>query len=55
MGKYRIHWLNGCVEEIDGTDIADAFRRAGYGSGAIRAVDYYEAIPEPQSVKEKGC
>lgn len=26
---------------VEGTDVADAMRRAGYGGGALRALDYY--------------
>jgi len=44
MKKFKIHWLTGSTEIIEGYDIADAFRRAGYGGGANRAVDWYEEI-----------
>ena len=42
MKKFILFWLDGKTEEVSGYDIADAFRRAGYGGGAIRALDYYE-------------
>ena len=45
MNSYRtfvLYWLDGKVEEIQGYSIADAFSRAGYGNGAIRALDYWE-------------
>jgi hypothetical protein len=42
MKTYILHWLDGKEEEVQGYDIADAFRRAGYGGGAINALDYYE-------------
>ncbi|MBI3074730.1 MAG: hypothetical protein HYY92_00755 [Parcubacteria group bacterium] len=46
MKKFRLHWLHGEEEIVEGVDIADAFRRAGYGGGAIRAVDYFREIKE---------
>ena len=44
MKKFLLHWLDGKTEEVLGTSIADAFSRAGYGGGAIRALDYYEEV-----------
>jgi hypothetical protein len=44
MKQFRLYWLTGQVEVIEGNDIADAFRRAGYGGGATRALDYWEEI-----------
>jgi hypothetical protein len=44
MKSFRIHWLDKTTEIVTGTDIADAFRRAGYGGGAISAIDFYEPI-----------
>ena len=48
---FRLHWLGGSTEDVttthEGTDnevVADAFRKAGYGGGAIRALDYWEEI-----------
>ena len=42
MKTFILHWLDGKEEEIEGYSIADAFTRAGYGSGALRALDWYE-------------
>ena len=42
MKKFNLYWLDGKFEEISGTDIADAFRRAGYGQGALVALDFYD-------------
>lgn len=39
---FILHWLDGTTEEVQGTSISDAFMRAGYGGGAIRALDYFE-------------
>lgn len=45
MKKFKLHWLGGKTEIVEGLDIADAFRRAGYGAGAIGALDWYEEVP----------
>jgi hypothetical protein len=54
MKKFLLVWLDGKTEEVSGVDIADAFRRAGYGGGAIRALDYYKEVKEDGLVKTKG-
>ena len=47
---FRLHWLHGSTEDVtthEGTDneaVADAFRKDGYGGGAVRALDYWEEI-----------
>ena len=41
---YEIHWKGGDVEEIEGVSVSDAFRRAGYGAGALSAVYYTRDI-----------
>ena len=43
MNKYIIYWRSGESQLVEGRDIADAFTRAGYGAGALRAVDFYDA------------
>jgi len=44
--KFKIHWIGtkNKTEDIEGKDMADAFNRAGYSSGALRAVDWIEEI-----------
>ena len=42
--KFRLHWLDEKIEDIEGVDIKDAFMRAGYGGGALRALDYWEEL-----------
>lgn len=49
--KFRLYWIGGRTEIVEGDDIADAFTHAGYGAGAIRALDYSEEIKT--SKKEK--
>jgi hypothetical protein len=44
MNTYILHWLDGKTETVKGSDIADAFSRAGYGAGAIRALDWYDIV-----------
>lgn len=44
MKKYKLHWLDGHTQIIEGYDVVDAFNRAGIGRGALPALDYYEEI-----------
>jgi len=44
MKKYILHWRTGNPTHIEGYDIADAFRRSGYGAGALAALDYWEEV-----------
>ena len=46
MKKFRLHWLGGKTEDIEGTDITDAIRRAGYGAGAMKVLDYWEELKD---------
>lgn len=46
MKKYKLYWLDGKTEIIEGYDVADAFNRAGIGCGALSVLDYYEEIKE---------
>ena len=42
MKTYILHWLDGKDEEVQGETIREAYMNAGYGDGAIRALDYFE-------------
>ena len=42
MKKFTLYWLGGKCEKVEGSSIADACNRAGYGAGAIRALDFYD-------------
>ena len=44
LHKYKLHWLHGKTEVVEGKSIADAFSRAGYGQGALRALDYFKEV-----------
>lgn len=39
--KFGVYWKNGQHEIIKGNGFADAFTRAGYGQGALRALDVW--------------
>lgn len=41
MKTFTLFWLTGDSEIIKGESIGDAFRRSGYGGGALRALDFY--------------
>lgn len=43
---FIIHWRDGTKSEIVGRTIERAFTKAGYGHGAIKAIDYYEEKKE---------
>ncbi len=44
MKNYILHWKTGQTEKVSGENIADAMTHAGYGAGAVRALDYYEEM-----------
>lgn len=51
MAKFKLYWktkTNGIqdTEVIEGETIAKAFAYAGYSSGALNALDWYEEIKE---------
>ena len=44
MKRFRLFWLTGTTEDVEGNTVAEAITRAGYGRGAIQALDYYEEL-----------
>ena len=44
MKTFRLYWLDGKVEVITGTSIANAFMCSGYSGGALGALDWWEEI-----------
>lgn len=42
MKNFIFYWLTGDIDKGQGTDVADAFRRLGYGGGAMNALDFYD-------------
>ncbi len=43
---FQLFWLDGNSKIIKGTCISEAFMRAGYGNGALKALDYYREVEE---------
>ena len=41
MKEFTIYWLDGKREVLTGSSPANAFTSAGYGAGAMSAVDFY--------------
>lgn len=39
---FRLYWLSGDTEIVRGATIADAMNQAGYGGGAVRALDFFK-------------
>jgi hypothetical protein len=39
--KYTLYWLDGKREVIEGSGISAAVTHAGYGNGAIQALDFF--------------
>lgn len=39
--KFTFFWRDGKREVLAGSDAADALSRAGYGGGALRALDFH--------------
>jgi len=44
--RWLIRWKDGATETVTGSTFPAAFSDAGYGAGAIAAVDEYELIDE---------
>jgi hypothetical protein len=51
MARYKLHWIDGKKEIIEGDNVRDAFGHAGYGHGALAALDYWETV-EGKSLAE---
>ena len=43
---FYLYWLDGKKEIIVGNDIFDAFMKAGYGGGALSALDFFNTKDE---------
>ena len=41
MNKYIMYWLDGKKENVEGNSFKEASTNAGYGIGALRALDFY--------------
>lgn len=41
MKTFTIYWLGGKKDNLDGDTLIDALNSAGYGGGAVSAIDFY--------------
>ncbi|KXO91026.1 Uncharacterised protein (plasmid) [Tsukamurella tyrosinosolvens] len=46
MPTFIAFWRDGTTKELEGTDEADAMNKAGYGRGALAALDFIGKGPE---------
>lgn len=44
--QFNLYWIGGKTEVVSGASINDAFAKAGYGQGALRALDFYCKVGE---------
>lgn len=51
--KFTLFWLDGKKEIIKGNNISDAFMRAGYSQGTLRALDFYSNDEDDSYVYDK--
>jgi hypothetical protein len=45
---FSFHWRDGMITKALGIDASDALTKQGYGAGAMKALDYWEEIPEEE-------
>lgn len=50
MLEFTLYWKDGKLEIVKGASISDAFTKAGYGGGAINALELYEGGSTPKYV-----
>ena len=41
MNTYTLYWIDGQRETVTGESVAQAMTLAGYGGGALRALDFF--------------
>ncbi len=46
VNTYCLNWRSGSKEIVKGFDIKHAISRAGYGGGALRALDFWEQVED---------
>lgn len=44
MSSYIFHWKDGTTDTLDGDAPVDALNKAGFGPGALAALDFYEPV-----------
>ncbi|MCK5610198.1 hypothetical protein KAR91_50455 [Candidatus Pacearchaeota archaeon] len=55
MKRFKLHWLDGSKNIVQGDDITSAVNSAGFGAGSIGALDYWEQLKQdntPANSKE---
>lgn len=52
MKTFELHWGDGAVELVHGESISQAFMLAGYGAGALSALDYYVDLVDNSKSRE---
>lgn len=50
--KFRLHWRDGKTEDIQGENLTEAFTKAGYGAGAVAALDFCEPLTEDAPIEK---
>jgi len=48
---FDLYWLNKRIERVSGYSISDAMTRAGYGNGALKALDYWKEIMDVDAIE----
>ena len=43
---FKLYWKDGKSELVQGDSISDAFMKAGYSRGAMKALDFYSDNPD---------
>ena len=47
MKTFELHWRRGDIQKVQGYTIKEAFSSAGYGAGALSALDFYKEEEKP--------
>lgn len=51
--QFEIEWLDGTKETMHGYSISDAFMKAGYGGGAVAAIDSWREVKSTENVVQE--
>ena len=44
--RFKFVWRDGKEDVFEGNNVSDAFTKAGYGGGAMAALDYYKELED---------
>lgn len=53
MKNFILYWLTGKTTTVTGNTIQEAMTNAGYGNGALRALDFYDEATEQTYIWDK--